>query len=97
MFPSVAEERSCRRLVEEVRALRSDRPVVRVDVRAPSLTFYLDRVPELIDVGQVPERLSRGDRPLLLVTEKDRRAVEGLGVPLRMLRKVGRWYVYAPA
>jgi len=97
MFPSVAEERSCRRLVEEVPALQSDRPVVRVDVRAPSLTFYLDRVPELIDVGQVPERLSRGDRPLLLVTEKDRRVVEGLGVPLRMLRQVGRWYVYAPA
>ena len=97
IFPSVAEERSCRRLVTEVPALQSARPVVRVDVRAPSLTFYLDRVPELISVAQVPARLARGDRPLLLVTERDRRAVETMHLPVRMVRQVGRWYVYEPA
>jgi 4-amino-4-deoxy-L-arabinose transferase-like glycosyltransferase len=97
VFPRVAEERSCRTLATEVPALQSARPVVLVDVRAPSLTFYLDRVPELSSVGAVPARVARGDRPLLLVTQKDLRAVQGMGLPLRLIHRVGRWSVFEPA
>ena len=97
VFPRVAEGRSCRTLVDEVPALQSARPLVRVDVRAPSLTYYLDRVPELIQVSEVPARVARGDAPLLLVTEKDLRAVLGMGIPLRLVRRVGRWSVFEPA
>ncbi|HEX5045271.1 MAG TPA: glycosyltransferase family 39 protein [Candidatus Polarisedimenticolaceae bacterium] len=97
VFPRVAEERSCRTLATEVPALQSARPVVLVDVRAPSLTFYLDRVPELISLGEVPARAGRGDRPLLLVTEKDVRAVAGMGLSLRLVHRVGRWSVFEPA
>lgn len=96
-FPQLAEERSCRRLIAEVPELDSERPVVRVDVRAPSLTFYLDRAPEFIPLAAVPARVARGDRPLLVVAEADRYIVEDLGVRLRRLRQVGRWHVYEPA
>jgi 4-amino-4-deoxy-L-arabinose transferase-like glycosyltransferase len=97
LFPRFAEERSCRRLVAGVPELDSGRPVVRVDVRVPSLTFYLDRVPELIPWQAVPARVARGDRPLLVVAEADRPIVERLGVPLRKVGQVGRWHVYEPA
>lgn len=96
-FPALAAERSCRDLVENAPELASQRPVVLVDVRAPSLTFYLDRVVEHVFVEELPVRLARGDHPLLVVSEVDRFAVERLGLTLRTLHRVGRWWVYEPA
>jgi hypothetical protein len=77
--------------------LDTDRPLVRVDVDAPSLTFYLDRAAEHVHVRALPARLARGDRPLILVSDPDRAALERMGLPLRRLHQVGRWWVYEPA
>jgi 4-amino-4-deoxy-L-arabinose transferase-like glycosyltransferase len=97
VFPTLTADRSCRDLVERAPVLASARPLVRVDVRAPSLIFYLDRAAEFVSVQDLPARVAKGDRPLLLVSESDRAAVEALGLTLRRLHQVGRWWVFEPA
>ena len=46
LHPAVAGERSASKLIDAVPVLRGARPVVVVEIRVPSLTLYLDRVPE---------------------------------------------------
>jgi 4-amino-4-deoxy-L-arabinose transferase len=94
-FPTLASARSARGLVLAVPELDSGAPVVRVGARAPSLTFYLQRVPEHVEVEEVPARAARRDGALLLVRAHDRPALLALRVPgLRLLRTVGVWSVY---
>jgi len=71
LFPALGETHSAARLVESVAELRAGRPVVTVEVRVPSLTFYLDRAVEVVDLGGLESRLARGDRPLLVVADVD--------------------------
>jgi 4-amino-4-deoxy-L-arabinose transferase-like glycosyltransferase len=69
--PAHAEGRSARPLLEAVPRLNSGRPVVVVEMELPSLTYYLDRVPEKIHAGAVQKRIDRGDGPLLILDLAD--------------------------
>ncbi len=70
-FPVVGRDRSAERLVRDVPALSSGQPVVTFEKHLPSLTFYLDTVPEWEGVAEVAERMTRADRPLLVVDQVD--------------------------
>jgi 4-amino-4-deoxy-L-arabinose transferase-like glycosyltransferase len=71
LMPALATQHSAAELIEEVPALRTARPVVIVDMRVPSLTLYLDRVPERIKSPQLQSRLDRDDDPVLVFAEVD--------------------------
>lgn len=71
LLPELHVRRSTAALIEATPALHDDRPVVLVDVRAPSLTWYLDRLPELVDTDGLPARLSAGDDALYVVADPD--------------------------
>jgi len=85
---TVAETRSSFHLIEEVPELRGSRPVVVVEMKLPSLTFYLDRVPELLAAEQLADRIRREDGALYVLDEVDRPLIDP-EILLR-LREVGR-------
>jgi 4-amino-4-deoxy-L-arabinose transferase-like glycosyltransferase len=69
--PLVGAARSAKPLVDAVPQLASARPLVLVDRQLPSLTYYVDRVPERVDGRGLGERLDRGDGPLVVITDSD--------------------------
>jgi hypothetical protein len=72
LLPQIAQTRSSAYLVDEVAGLRdADRTIVVVDMKVPSLTYYLDRVPEGVDMKDFESRLARGDSPLFVFDEDD--------------------------
>jgi 4-amino-4-deoxy-L-arabinose transferase-like glycosyltransferase len=71
LHPALAAARSTGPLVEEVPELAGENPVVLVDIRLPSLTYYLDRVPERITSGELEPRIAEGDSPLLVIASVD--------------------------
>ena len=75
-LPAHAERRSARALVESAPDLHGDRPVVVVEMRLPSLTWYLDRIPEKVSSVELAGRLRRGDDPLLVFDRVDLALVE---------------------
>ncbi len=87
-YPALARSRTTEPLVRAVPELGSGRPVVVVERHLPSLSFYLDRVPESIPMEGVSRRLESSDRPLLVVVESDLGALPE-AVRSR-LREVGR-------
>lgn len=95
--PVLAKTRSSASLVDAVPALRSSRPLVLVGIKLPSLTYYADRVPERVAPEQLPDRLDRGDAPLVVITENDR---DNLPVAvrkrLRELAHSGKLLVFEP-
>lgn len=96
-FPALAGERSAEPLLEQVPELYSSRPVVLVDVRAPSLTFYLDRAPESVPRDRLAERLRRGDRPFVVIDEAAIPDLDPeLSGGLRERGHAGRFVVYEP-
>jgi hypothetical protein len=88
LFPAIGASNSAAPLVDAVPELTGGRPVATVDVRVPSLTFYLDRKTELLDMHELEPRLASGDRPLLVMVDVDLPAVP----PSTMLRlrEIGR-------
>jgi 4-amino-4-deoxy-L-arabinose transferase-like glycosyltransferase len=74
-FPVLAARHSAADLVFAVSALRDPRPVATVDMKVPSLTFYLDRSIEVVDMADLPARLERPDAPLLVFDRSDLPAV----------------------
>jgi hypothetical protein len=79
-LPAHGLRRSSFELTETVPELHGRRPLVVVEMNLPSLTFYLDRVPERVDAAGLPDRLDRADDPLLVF---DRRDLDALDAPLR--------------
>jgi len=72
LLPQIALTRTSAYLVDDVPALRdTNRPVITVDMKVPSLTYYLDRVPEGVDMKDFESRLARGDSPLFVFDEDD--------------------------
>ena len=71
LHPALADHRSTRSLVEQVPELSGEAPLVLVDIRLPSLTYYLDRTPERITGDELEARLARGDSPVLIVASVD--------------------------
>jgi 4-amino-4-deoxy-L-arabinose transferase-like glycosyltransferase len=70
-FPAVGETRSTASLIEKVAELSSGRPVVTVEMRAPSLTFYLDRSVEVIGMRDLEARIGREDAATYVFAEPD--------------------------
>jgi len=88
VLPELAQTRSAAALVGAVPELRSARPVVLVAMRMPSLTFYLDRIPDVVAPESLPQRLAAGDDPLLVVDAQDLAMLDP--VLRKRLREVGR-------
>ncbi|HVQ34619.1 MAG TPA: hypothetical protein VMT33_01305, partial [Candidatus Bathyarchaeia archaeon] len=95
--PLIGAARSAKPLVDAVPQLASSRPLVLVDRNLPSLTYYVDRVPEKVEGRLVGERLDRGDAPLLVITDRD---FEKLPLEvkrrLKLLGRAGNLAVYEP-
>jgi 4-amino-4-deoxy-L-arabinose transferase-like glycosyltransferase len=89
LMPALATQHSAAGLVQEVSELRGDRPIVVVDMRVPSLTLYLDRVPERIMSPQLQSRLDRDDAPLFVFADVDLPHIPE--EDLVRLREIGRY------
>ena len=88
LHPALADHRSTRSVVEQVPELSGEAPLVLVDIRLPSLTYYLDRTPERITGDELEARLARGDSPVLIVAWVD---LERIPRQIRMeLSEIGR-------
>lgn len=86
-FPAHARSHSALTLLKAVPALRDGRPLVVVGMNLPSLTWYLDEVPEKVRVVHLGERLDRDDALVLVL---DRRDVPSVGAgTLRRLNEIG--------
>ena len=96
-LPAHGTRRSAFELSETVPLLHGSRPLAVVEMNLPSLTFYLDRVPERVDADGVAARLDRGDDPLLVF---DRRDLDTLPEPLRarveIVGAAGKYVVCVP-
>lgn len=79
-LPAHGHRRSAVDLVDSVPELHGPRPVAVVEMRLPSLTFYLDRVPERVHRPDLAARLDRGDDALYVF---DRRDLDALGARIR--------------
>jgi 4-amino-4-deoxy-L-arabinose transferase-like glycosyltransferase len=88
LYPSLGKTRSTAELIETVPLLSTERPLVTVEVRVPSLTFYLDRIPEIVEMEQLEERLARDDSPIFLFVDVDLPSVPTS--VMERLREVGR-------
>jgi 4-amino-4-deoxy-L-arabinose transferase len=64
---ALPEPNSAAVLIERTPELRSGRPIVLVSRELPSLTFYLDRVPEKIVMDELEERIGRGDDAVFII------------------------------
>ena len=53
--PFLGRTHSAAALADTVPELREPRPLVTVEVRVPSLMFYLDRVPEVLEMHRLEE------------------------------------------
>jgi len=95
VLPEVAARRSAAGVVAAVPELRSGRHVAVVDMKVPSLTFYLDAVPELVDLADLERRLAQADGTLYVFDRADVRRVapEALRV-LVELGGEGKYQVY---
>ncbi len=72
VLPAIARGRTSAYLIEAVPTLRDPgRPLVVLAMKVPSLAFYLDRIPEEVDVVDLGARLDRPDTPLVVADEVD--------------------------
>ncbi|HEX6849971.1 MAG TPA: glycosyltransferase family 39 protein [Candidatus Polarisedimenticolaceae bacterium] len=96
----LSERRSARALVASIPALVDPaRPVVLAGARAPSLTWYADRIPEHLETAErVGERLGRGDRALFVIAQADLAIVPAKDRErLRELGRVAKFRVFEEA
>ncbi len=71
LLPAIGDDKSAAALIDAVPQLRSPRPYVTVELRVPSLTYYLDRAPEVIDMEDLGERLSVQDTAMFVLADVD--------------------------
>jgi len=84
----LARERSAARLIEVVPELESSRPLVVVEMKVPSLSWYLDRSPEYLNLDEFLARLDGPDDPLFVFADVDLPDVPAAA--LGRLRELGR-------
>lgn len=95
LTPFVSRTRTAGHLIDAVPALRSTRPVVVVDMKVPSMTYYLDRVPEMIESPELSSRLDQDDDPLVVFDEVDLSHVPEAALSrLREIGRQGKYRVY---
>jgi hypothetical protein len=94
LHPALGRDRSAAALVEDL-AEFAERPLILVDVRVPSLTFYLDRVPERIAAGDLAPRLDRSDLPVVVISSAGlARISPEVRVRLREFARSGKLHVF---
>ena len=71
LFPSLGRTRSAAPLIDAVPELSGPRPLATVEVRVPSLAFYLSRVPEFVELHDLDRRLQREDGALFVFVDVD--------------------------
>ena len=67
----VSKTRTTAWLIDAVPDLGQGRPVARVDMKLPSLTWYLDRVPEEVDLTHLDDLLQRDAGHLYVFDARD--------------------------
>jgi 4-amino-4-deoxy-L-arabinose transferase len=91
----ISRTRTTAWLVEAVPDLGQDRPVAMVDMKVPSLTWYLDRVPEEIDLARLGAGLDRDAGHLYLFDQRDwERVPHEIRARLRLVGEQGKYRVY---
>ncbi len=95
LFPAIGERKSARPLVLAIPELRAERPLVTVEIRVPSLTYYLGRMPEEIEMNAFESRAERGDDPLFVLADVDLEVVpQALFSRLREVGRHGKFRVF---
>ncbi len=95
LLPHMARTRTAAYLVETVPRIRAAETVVVVDMKVPSLTYYLDRVPEQVDMAHLERRLEKNDAPLFVFDEVDLLQVTTAARSrLREIGRQGKYIVY---
>jgi 4-amino-4-deoxy-L-arabinose transferase len=88
LLPALSRSKSSYYLIQAVPELRTERPLVIVAMKVPTLTYYLDRIPVGVRIGEVEGRLAHDDDPLFVFDESD---LPGLSPEAaRRLREIGR-------
>jgi 4-amino-4-deoxy-L-arabinose transferase len=96
LFPVLGRTHSAAALIEAVGALHGRDPIVTVEVRVPSLTFYLDRRIEVLEMSALEDRLDRDDRPLLVLVDVDLPAVpDPTMARLEEVGRHGKYFVFS--
>ncbi len=94
LLPAIGERKSAAGLIREVPALGTGRPLVTVEINVPSLSFYLDRRVEVIELDALDARLEQGDDPLFVLADVDlAAAAHDRGARLRELGRHGKLVV----
>lgn len=88
LLPALGRERSAVELIRTLPLLTEPRPLVTVEVRVPSLAFYLDRTTEWVAMDRWQQRLREGDDPVFVLADVDLPGVPG--EVLDRLQEVGR-------
>jgi 4-amino-4-deoxy-L-arabinose transferase-like glycosyltransferase len=93
-IPAHSTSRSSWSLVREVPELSGQRPLAVVDMDLPSLTFYLDRVPEKLPMAWVGDRLQDEDDLLMIFDRSDLGMLPPeISVRLRWVGEAGKYVV----
>lgn len=93
--PEVSKTRTARWLIEAVPDLGQGRPVAMVAMKIPSLTWYLDRVPDEIDLIQLESELARDDSRLYVFDTRDWETVTPeTRAKLRPVGRQGKYRVF---
>ncbi len=93
--PEVSRTRTTAWLIEAVPQLGEDRPVTMVDMKIPSLTWYLDRIPVEVHLDQLDQALRRDEGRLYVVDKRDwAGAPAGLARRVRLVGEQGKYLVF---
>ena len=91
----IARTKTTKWLVQAVPQLDQGRPVAMVDMKIPSLTWYLDAVPEEIDLAQLDRGLDRDAGHLYVFDHRDwERVAPATRARLRLVGGQGKYRVY---
>jgi hypothetical protein len=88
LFPALGRAHSAEPLIRAVPALAREPHLFTVEVRVPSLVFYLDRPVPVLNMDQLGRRLERDEPSLFVMVDVDLPAVPDAAV--RRLEEVGR-------
>jgi 4-amino-4-deoxy-L-arabinose transferase-like glycosyltransferase len=93
--PEISRKRTTAWLIQSVPDLRQGRPLAMVDMKLPSLTWYLDRVPEEIDLAHLAEAIGRDAGHLYIFDTRDwDRVPNDLGQRLQPVGQQGKYRVF---
>jgi hypothetical protein len=91
----ISQTRTSAWLIRAVPQFDQGRPVAMVAMKVPSLTWYLDRIPEEIDLDQLGQGLDRDRGHLYVFDHRDwEQVAPAIRARLRVLGGQGKYRVY---